>query len=311
MRPRGSTNGRVPAGGFPELSLDDTAFLSGFLEGEACFAIARQARGFGYRCVVTVNVRDDDDNLVRSLHGATRIGRLTSVGARRTSKPQTAWRIQAKADCLRLTELIDRAPLRGRKSVDYAIWRAAVNAWVGTDPTARRASRDWPDLAYLKGRLSELKSYDAARPPSYERTSGLGPDWLPYLAGFVTAEGHFAIAPSSDERLRPTMLLNVRADDRALLAELARRARAGRIYAYEKRAHARSPMAHWAVFSAGDLRQLVGLLDESPPRGRKGAEYEIWREAVAVLDLPQPRRQPRLSELRSHLQAARAYAPRS
>jgi LAGLIDADG endonuclease len=214
-----------------------------------------------------------------------------------------------KSDCQRLAELLDLTPLRGRKSADYALWRSAVRAWVGDDPTERRRAGDWADLAYVSSRLKEVKRFGAARPVAYTDPPGMAPDWLPYMAGFVTAEGYFGIG-SSEGRVRPRMRINARADDAPLLEQLAQRTTVGRVYSYPRGNHEASPVANWTVFSATDLRTLVGLLDEFPPRGKKGREYRIWRQAVAALDLPRGRVQARLRTLRSRLAAERAYAPR-
>jgi len=49
-RPTGSTNGRIPAGGYPPVSDAFGAFLAGFIEGEGSFLILRQSRGQNHRC---------------------------------------------------------------------------------------------------------------------------------------------------------------------------------------------------------------------------------------------------------------------
>jgi hypothetical protein len=64
VRPVGSKNGRVPEG--------------------------------GYRCVMSLNVRDDDGSLLHELAEKTRLGRVGSVAARPTSRPQTRWMVSAK-----------------------------------------------------------------------------------------------------------------------------------------------------------------------------------------------------------------------
>jgi hypothetical protein len=149
--------------------------------------------------------------------------------------------------------------------------------------------------------------FGAVAPPARTDSLGLDPDWIPYIAGFLTAEGCFGIYENCGGRLRPVMRVNARADDRPLLDELANRTRAGRTYAYPRRGYQVSPVANWSVFSADDLRLLVSLLDESPPRGKKGREYAIWREAVAAVKLPRAKAQPRLQALRSMLMATRVY----
>jgi hypothetical protein len=180
-RPYGSTNGRVPRGGYPQVASVDGAFLAGFAEGEASFGLAQQARGHGaHRCQFSLAVRDDDMDLVRFLADTTRVGRVVPVPARGRSRPQAAWRVAAKSDCVRLTEILDQFPLRGRKSADYAIWRSALGWWIDGDPSARRPNRDWRVMAYLSERLREVKQYGASAPVDYSRDPpGLIGDWPP------------------------------------------------------------------------------------------------------------------------------------
>jgi hypothetical protein len=158
--PVGSTAGRTPPGGYPAVGTALGGFLAGFLEGEASFNIANQAGWANHRCVMALRVRDDDRALITSLARATRIGSVTRLRARATSKPQVDWRVVAKSDCIRLTEIVDAFPLRGRKSYDYAIWRAAVRCWIGDDPTRYENNRDWEPMRYLKVQLTAARRFD-------------------------------------------------------------------------------------------------------------------------------------------------------
>jgi hypothetical protein len=106
------------------------------------------------------------------------------------------------------------------------------------------------------------------------------------------------------------MQVNARADDVTLLAELARRTGVGRIYSYPQKSYEASRVASWSVFSAADLNSLVNLLDRCPPRGKKGREYAIWREAVLELEPGRTADQQKLHAIADRLKAARAYATR-
>ena len=150
MRPVGSTNGRIPEGGYPEVTPAMGAFLAGFIEGEGCFGIVRQTRGYGYRPHFSLVARDDDSDLIRALHAATNIGRVRHVRAHETSRAQVSWGVMAKSDCQRLMELIDKHPLRGRKADSYRVWRTAARLWIGDDPTARVACGQREGMAALK-----------------------------------------------------------------------------------------------------------------------------------------------------------------
>jgi hypothetical protein len=165
-------------------------------------------------------------------------------------------------------------------------------------------------MACLSDRQKQVKAYEATHPLEYADPPGLEPDWLPYLSGFLTAEGHCGIGSSGGNRVRPAMRVNARADDSPLLTELARRTGVGRLYSYPRRKYEASRVANWAVFSAKDLRKLVELLDECPPRGKKAREYEIWREAVLLLGPDQPADQSALRRIGKRLKAVRAYPTR-
>lgn len=289
---------------------DLAAFLAGFLEGEACFRIQKQARG-PYGCVMGLCARDDDEPLLRDLMAATRLGTLRRRRARETSQPQVIWRVLAKADCQRLIELLDKYPLRGRKSHDYALWRAAANWWIGSDPRTRPSARDWTPMAYLQQRLSECKRYGASDPlSSTDSFPGLTGDWPGFLSGFLTAEGHFGINLSNPNCYRPRLSVNLRADDADLLRELCTRTTCGRVYRHQPKGR-KPPVTAWVVFSRADLMRIVQILDGLPPRGRKRREYDVWRQAVLEYAKPGPRRpiHERLGELCSELAEASAYSP--
>lgn len=308
-RPHGSTSGRVPRGGYPAVSDDLTAFLAGFLEGEATFSVTRQTKG-QYRCAMTLGLRRDDEPLLNELAGATRLGTMRRIPARATSHPQSAWTVRAKSDCLRLSALLDAYPLRGRKSRDYAVWRAALRWWIAGDPTKTIPNRDWTPMAYLKERLHQGRQYTSGDDPIRDSHTGLSADWPWFLSGFFTAEGYLGIYPHAPGVLKPVLVVRLRKDDRALLSELRERTATGRVY-LSKPSGRQSPVAQWLVFSAEDLLKVVHIFDRYPPKGRKGREYEIWREAAIQYAHVRPARLicDRLYALRLALRETRTYRP--
>lgn len=310
-RPHGSRNGRRPPGGYPEVSQEFAGFLAGFIEGEACFSINKQTSHDNHKCGMSMVARDDDRDLVLGLARASGLGSYTRRAASDGSRSQVVWTVGAKSDCQRLVQIIDGCPLRGRKSLDFAIWRAAVDWWVGNDPTSREADRDWTPIAYLKERLHEVKHFSLAEVGReiVDTGSGLEPDWGSYLSGYFTAEGCFGIYSSGG--LKPKAQLRVRHDDRPLVDELRRRVGAGRLYDADRPASEGSPCVSWTVCSREDLDRLAHVFDKHPPRGRKLREYEIWREAVAEYAKGQrpAARQARLAALRRALAGAKAYHP--
>lgn len=311
-KPPGSTNGRRPAGGYPEVPSALGAFLAGFIEGEASFCIAKQPKRTNYRCSMTLCARDDDEELLRELANATRLGTITRHGARDGQRPQVTWGFGAKSDCLRMIEILNQWPLRGRKSLDFAIWSAAVEWWTLGDATRTVRFRDWTAMAYLKDQLETTRRFlpRERRCPEYSDPDGLEPDWIGYLSGLITAEATLGVHVNG-AGLLPRLSVMLRRDDRPLLDELRRRTQVGRVYEETRVTQPRAPAASWHVRGRDELTAMVEILDLSRPKGRKGREYEIWREAVAVHAGRTPRRHrtAQLSKLRAALAAERAYRP--
>lgn len=311
-KPVGSTNGRRPPGGYPDVSPELGSFLAGFLEGEASFGISQQTGHTNFRCTMSLCARDDDSELIQDLAGSTTLGTITTTSGRAGSKSQVVWRVSAKSDCARLVEILEQYPLRGRKSWDFAIWDAAVRWWIADDPRRTYPNRDKTPIAYLKGRLQEVKkpSRKEAERVIQDDFEGFGGDWPGFVSGLVTAEGSLGIIPNG-RWLQPRSQLRMRSDDRPLLEQVAERTRAGRIYDQRPSRSYPPGVANWIVCSRDDLSRLVNLFDRHPLRGRKRREYDIWREAVLEYAKAEPpaARHSRLSDLRTALLDARAYRP--
>ncbi len=259
---------------------------------------------------MTLCVRDDDRALVANLAKATRTGSVTFQAAHATSKPQVIWQVCAKSDCARLIEILDTYPLRGRKSYDYAIWRAAVRFWVGDDPTRYEKNRDWEPMRYLKLQLSAARRFDPTRGP-YEIREQHPPaksDWNAYIAGLITADGSLTLVRNGRGYV-PVVHITLRADDRTLLETICRRVRAGTIY--DQNLRRGSPTASWMVRDGSGLLRITKMLDTQRPRGRKQAEYAIWRRAVRAYasGLPRTEVRGRLGAFRRELAEVRLYKP--
>src|SRR3954447_20445743 len=104
----------------------DGHFLAGFIEAEGCFQITANNGGAAWACVFTLGLRDDDAELLVELHALTGLGHLRPKPAFGTSMPQILWTIQRRSDCLRLAEILEQFPLRGRKSMEAEVWTRAV-----------------------------------------------------------------------------------------------------------------------------------------------------------------------------------------
>jgi LAGLIDADG DNA endonuclease family protein len=312
-RPVGSTNGRVPEGGYPEIDPELGGFLAGFIEGEACFSIPKQPKGSNHRCAMSVVARADDLPLLLELQQRTGLGSVRPSRAQGSSKPQATWLVTAKSDVQHLAGLLARHPLRGQKSHAYAIWYGALTWWIDGDPTVTHRNRDWSPMRYLHSRLTEAKRYSPGRTvPLLDSAAEAAElvDWRRFLAGFFTAEGTLGITVNSGNQFLPRATITVRADDWSLLLDLRSASGVGRVTREQRHPEQRAPAATWAVRDRAGLCRLVANFDEHRLRGRRQREYAIWREAVHeyVRGKSGPAMWARLSRRREILAAERKVA---
>jgi hypothetical protein len=138
-------------------------WFAGFMDGEGHFGIGingvRRNRQ-SYRCVAGIQVRHDDGPILAEVHERLGMGRLYGYRERRDRPAQSAeaiWRVDACADCVALVAVLDRYPLRAKKSRDFAIWRRAVAHWAevvekGTKPF------EWGTVPQLREELMALRA---------------------------------------------------------------------------------------------------------------------------------------------------------
>lgn len=140
-------------------------WLAGFIDGEGCFIIQQINHTDGsagnYMARFIINVRADEEPIVRNLIAATGLGIMTHrPGARYGANdcPQVQWQVQSKSECLALVSLLDRFVLRAKKRRDYAIWREAVLLWAAVKPGTDN-SAIWDQMAECKSRLVTERVY--------------------------------------------------------------------------------------------------------------------------------------------------------
>jgi hypothetical protein len=157
---------------FPDVSPELGHRLASLADGEGCFVLARAnahrsnrpnqgEQHYGWRAEFRVKLRADDLPFLVRMSAATGLGRVSAVRAdgRANHNPQVVWVVQRKADCLRLTEILDAYPPWSKKSRDYGYWREAVTFWaaVGGGRT------DWTPMARLSAALQGVRVYDERR----------------------------------------------------------------------------------------------------------------------------------------------------
>ena len=150
----------------------DPAFgnwLAGFIDGEGCFCIRSHTnQGYNrttyYSCQFSVALRADDSPILWEICERTGIGAIDAK-CRTNANPKTVWRVNRKADCATLIEILDRFSLRAKKARDYALWRQAVEIWQtaggrGGAPGLRgQRTFDWTQIKVLRDEMMASRAY--------------------------------------------------------------------------------------------------------------------------------------------------------
>jgi hypothetical protein len=163
---------------FEALDLDRDGFgdwLAGFIDGEGCFQILenRSSGGwFRYRLWFRISLRDDDAEILYEIQRRTGLGSITRRGARRSEWGATVdWIVRQREEIRDLCEILDRYPLRAKKSRDFEIWKRAADLWIGgirKGGLERRAEWEaanrevWKELRDLREALISGRKYRRA-----------------------------------------------------------------------------------------------------------------------------------------------------
>ena len=280
------------------ISESDRSFLAGFIEGEATLRICEHNGGQSYGCQITLNQRDDEQDLLEWILATTGLGRLRRVAARLTSKPQIIWIVDSQDDCRELLALIEPCGFHGRRAAELRVWSRAVHVWTESSGDARRSA-----LRRLQGELRAARRFGGgarAATPFASRRQLLG-----YISGFTSAEGCFGLSDC-----RPRFSIHLRHDDRPLLDLLAGATGLGKVTDHRP-AQPLNPSSTWTIAGRAQLAELRDLLRIGGLAGRKARELDVWSLAVDELNrgaMPGvvPRRDM-LERMRDRLAEVRAY----
>jgi LAGLIDADG endonuclease len=270
----------------------DGGFAAGLIAGDGHFAIQPNNGGTSWQCFLAVRLRADDTPLLADLCRWSGAGKLYAVPARRTSRPQTNWIVQRKADCRRIVSILDRHRLLGKKQGQFAIWRRAIAAWTGMGGDRHTV------VAACSEQLRAHRHFDVV--PGASVVAITDHELCAFLAGFVTAEAHFGATSEGHPHFR----INLRNDDGELLNLLCDRIGLGRLADVPPYRTSKAALS-WQVARLDELRALTLILDRYPPRGRVLRIYEAWRELVLLED----RKSGRRRSLAARVRERRAYTP--
>lgn len=135
----------------PEIDVQWMNWLAGFIDGEGCFLIHAKEGCPSF----ALALRADDSAIIEEIQAKLEVGKVYGTKpAGRNSNPKTTYTICGVA-CWVLCQLLDRAPLRAKKSRDYAIWRRAVVIWTTTRFSPKRTSA----LLELKTAMEETRRF--------------------------------------------------------------------------------------------------------------------------------------------------------
>jgi hypothetical protein len=253
------------------LSTVDGHALAGFVDAEGCFQIRPNNRGRTWSCHMKLAVRLDDADVLTDLCRVTGLGRFARKRAHATSRPQACWSVASKRECAELTRILRNFPLRARKRLDFEIWARAVDRWVANPYDARAGRAFHVQMAREAAALRAVRRYVKSPPLALD---GPAEALLAYLGGFFSGEGCFGLS-----RLRPSAVVKVRRDDRAILELFASHFGLGKVRNIPAYGGA-NPSAIWVIGATGELGAAVGLFEAAQLRGRKRREFEVWREAA-------------------------------
>jgi hypothetical protein len=278
------------------------AALVGLVAGEGCFTIGPINAGQSWGCRFSLSLRDDDSALLVQLADAVGCGRVHPVPARGSSRPQRVWVVGRMADCSRLVEWLDEYPLLNKKAGDFAIWREAV--------ATRREPRSSEQRATTMESLAAQLSRNRYPGPWTDYTQvDITRGYLEaFFSGFATAEGHFGATQSG----HPRFVINLHADDEAVLALIQERLRLGVL---ESRPAQRrgGPRSSWRVSTLDEVQRLVEVFERHPPLGKAYRVYAAWRDLVTFVLDHRGRRSPAVRNRRWSLakavREARQYRP--
>lgn len=139
-------------------------WASGLIDGEGCFSIHKKYERNSIDCFrpeFQIQLRDDNHYAIESFIRAVGCGYVIKRKAqkaslkRNLSKPTIVCMYRTKEEVWSIVKLLDEFPLRGKKKLDYEIWKKAVLIYLSQIDRIYKHKQ----LGVLKQECSEIKIY--------------------------------------------------------------------------------------------------------------------------------------------------------
>jgi hypothetical protein len=136
------------------------SWLSGFIDGEGCFALHTQTVGRGFAVQFVLRVRADELSIVKKIHQY--LGGSYYVQSNSGSPNLLVnYTLCGAKNCLRLVKHLEKYPLLAKKKQDFEIWREAIYLLLGKEHLKGR--RDY--LLYLCDKIKKVRQYEKVEMP--------------------------------------------------------------------------------------------------------------------------------------------------
>ena len=142
---------------------EDGHWLAGLIDGEGSFIAhlfrpATRPKSLNVQIQMVVGLRADDKSVLEHCQGVTGLGKLNYI--KQNERHRWLWMVTRKADCQALVEILDRHPLRSKKSRDFAIWREIVREHATWKHGHAAPQEDQERLFGLARDLRAVRLYD-------------------------------------------------------------------------------------------------------------------------------------------------------
>lgn len=165
--------------------------IVGFVDGDGSFRSGRRDKGTRYAPNISLNLHKDDNEYLNYLNIVLKLQTKIYYSKNRddctllVSNPLVLKNI--------IIPIFDKYPLLGAKAKDYQIWKEVVNTW--QDNNLSKAEK----LTLCDKHITYLNKNTELHTPQYEHV--IKNITIPYIIGFIEAEGHLGIPQRSKTKM--------------------------------------------------------------------------------------------------------------